>query len=457
MLNNTGKTHNDPMDCQTYFFDTVVIGGGTAGVAAALNAAQEQRVLILENKYALGGASTLGQVTPRMSTYVNGFKTATQDLLTKYAIAYGATPQGSDLSNWFNPELYKIVLDKITAIPNISVLFGATINNISISEETIRSITVHALSTTYEISANNFIDATGEAIIASLCGVTTESGNAENGHNQNVSLRFTVANVDTIRLKKFLTENGHIVSDNDNCYEFSFLWTYERTPYFEIYEKAVNDGELNHDDVMYIQAYICRPLGEGLVYFNCPESPIHNHSTDPFELSEAVSYCREVISRLLRFYMKHFDGFENCILVSISDYPGVRDGNRIIGKYTLTEDDYLNSRKFNDGIAQCAYPIDIHGAHGLRLAPLNENDYYEIPYRTLICNEIKNLIVVGRCISASFKAQSSTRIQAICIATGEAAGQACIISQNNRIALNNINGALVRKAMQNNGTVFMDK
>ena len=77
MLNNTGKTHNDPMDCQTYFFDTVVIGGGTAGVAAALNAAQEQRVLILENKYALGGASTLGQVTPRMSTYVNGFKTAT--------------------------------------------------------------------------------------------------------------------------------------------------------------------------------------------------------------------------------------------------------------------------------------------------------------------------------------------------------------------------------------------
>jgi hypothetical protein len=114
---------------------------------------------------------------------------------------------------------------------------------------------------------------------------------------------------------------------------------------------------------------------------------------------------------------------------------GIRESRRIVGEYVLTEEDHQSCRKFEDAVARNRYPIDIHlPAGGVELRKLPENDYHEIPYRCLLPKGIDNLLVAGRCVSATFAAQSSIRIQPVCRALGEAAGAAAALCANARIA-----------------------
>jgi len=101
-------------------------------------------------------------------------------------------------------------------------------------------------------------------------------------------------------------------------------------------------------------------------------------------------------------------------------------------------------------VAQTAYPVDIHNEHNLVLIHLEPGEYYEIPYRCLVTRELDNLLVAGRCSSATFAAQSSMRIQLVCMALGEAAGIAAALNPEVRA----VDGAQVRRCMQAHGAVF---
>lgn len=438
-------------------YDTIIIGGGTTGVAAAIAAAKNGcRTLIIERNYALGGTSTNGQVTPRMSSHVNDFVTESFRVITDSALAYGwAHIDKSGNNRWFAPELMKVMLDRLVKESGAEVLFGGTLIDAETHNGKIEKIRVKAIQDIYEFSADTFIDASGDALLAVAAGCRTECGD-KNGTNQNITLRFCVSGVDTEKLKEYLLSVGEYVPE-DTSFEFAFTWKNKDRKLYEIFTKAVEDGELIHDDALYIQAFICPCYGNGVVYFNCPEAPHYNHATNPFEVSKAVAYCRESAVRLLNFFKKHFGGFENAFISSFAEQPGIRDGNRIIGKYQLSNEDFTASRKFADGIAQCAYPIDIHGAQSLHLKPHKPGDFYEVPFRCLITDEISNLIVAGRCISSTYTAQSSIRIQQICIATGEAAGLAAAYSKQSRIPANEIDGAHIRKKMIEYGTKFMSQ
>ena len=116
----------------------------------------------------------------------------------------------------------------------------------------------------------------------------------------------------------------------------------------------------------------------------------------------------------------------------------------------LTEDDIRARRRFDDCVAQTAYPVDIHNEHNLVLIHLEPGEYYEIPYRCLVTREVDNLLVAGRCTSATFAAQSSMRIQLVCMALGEAAGIAAAMNPDVRA----VNGAQVRQRMQAHGAAF---
>ena len=108
-----------------------------------------------------------------------------------------------------------------------------------------------------------------------------------------------------------------------------------------------------------------------------------------------------------------------------------------MGEYTLTEDDYFNARSFPDGIVRNRYPIDIHHptGRGTTLKYLPEGLFHEIPYRCLIPKDLDNLLVAGRCISASFPAQAAIRIIPNCRALGEAAGTAAALAISNSCSL----------------------
>lgn len=99
---------------------------------------------------------------------------------------------------------------------------------------------------------------------------------------------------------------------------------------------------------------------------------------------------------------------------------GARESWRIKGKYYLVEDDYHNQSRFKDAVVRTAWYIDAHGEEVSEKLP--KGAFYEVPYRSLITDEISNLLVAGRCISASFILQASMRIQPTCMSIGEAAG-----------------------------------
>ena len=174
---------------------------------------------------------------------------------------------------------------------------------------------------------------------------------------------------------------------------------------------------------------------------NFPEIPVKFKSTDPIEYSKAVTYGRKMMRNMANYLIRHLPGFEKAYISREAAMLGARESWRIKGKYYLVEDDYHNQSRFVDAVCRTAWFIDAHGEKVSEKLP--KGGYYEIPYRSLITDKISNLIVTGRCISASFILQASMRIQPTCISIGEAAGIAAAYGLKNNVAANQIDWAKI--------------
>ncbi len=205
-------------------------------------------------------------------------------------------------------------------------------------------------------------------------------------------------------------------------------------------DKIAADEKITQEEAEYMQAYTI--IGkDGTMSMNCPEIPIKFRSTDPIEYSRAVTYGRRMLRNISQYLIKHLPGFENAYISREAVMLGARESWRIRGKYYLVEDDYHNQSRFEDAVARTAWFIDAHGEKISEKLP--RGGFYEIPYRSLVSDRIENLIVTGRCISASFILQASMRIQLTCMSIGEAAGIAAAYSIKNNIAANEVQWARV--------------
>jgi len=139
--------------------------------------------------------------------------------------------------------------------------------------------------------------------------------------------------------------------------------------------------------------------------------------------------------KALDFYRKYLPGFQKARLKSLGIEVGTRESYRLAGRYTLTRKDVLSGRDFADNIARGSYGIDIHDSHGPAavMIKLSPGTSYGIPYRCLLPEKIENLLVAGRCLSASRQALGSCRVMAICMATGQAAGVAAALAVKKRV------------------------
>ena len=149
-----------------------------------------------------------------------------------------------------------------------------------------------------------------------------------------------------------------------------------------------------------------------------------------------------MIFRLVSFLKACMPGFEHAYLIREASSPGVRESYRIVGKYVLNEDDYIKRARFEDAVAKGDWYIDVHSAtKGLvHMEKYRRGEYYEIPYRCLINEQVDNLLTIGRCISTTFLAQASIRIQPTVIDMGDAAGKACAAAHTKQVALSKFDG-----------------
>ncbi|CAM4351678.1 FAD-dependent oxidoreductase [Deinococcus marmoris] len=440
-------------------WDVLVAGGGTAGAIAAIAAARAgARVLVVEALGSLGGTGTNAWVTPLMRNVSGGenLNRGLTDELKARMLARGdgaVDPGGND--NWFNPEGMKFVLERMLLEAGGEVLYhthivqplladgehvdgqqlmvdgeSAQSHSINHQPSTITSLVVHNKGGLQALNAAVFIDATGDADLATRAGVPFHAGD-EDGIHQAMSLRFTLAGVDTARLCAFLNGNGQ-GQTGENFLHFWMVWGKNST-LEPLFRQAVSEGVLLERDGDYFQGFSI-PGRPGEISFNCPRIRAELHDgTDPWQLSAAQVDGREAIDRLTAFCHAYLPGCETAFIGVVAPMVGVRESRRIVGEYTLTLADILDCARFPDSICRNHYPVDIHSVRG-GAKLLHERDgtapyfakdaYHEIPYRAIVPVGIANLLVPGRAASSSFEAQSAIRVQQNCHSMGEAAGTA---------------------------------
>jgi hypothetical protein len=436
-------------------YDVLVIGGGTAGSAAGIAAARAgMRVLIIEREAALGGTATLAQVTPMMGVGIAGNPDTSginAEVKRRMREAGHCQAWGSN-DGIFDPEMLKTVLEDMAGETGCQILYNTEFLAAETANGKISGVLNHNRSGFSRISADVYIDGSADAVVALSAGVKCEEG--RKGKNQHMSLRFMMGGIDQEALYNHITEIGGWVMSAQQI-EFASLWTYTDSPLTELFRKGVKDGVIKYEDAIYIQAFNV-PGMPGVFSFNCPEAHQLYQANDAECVTQVIIRCRAAARRLAKFFKIYLRGFENAYILSTASMPGIRESRRIVGRYFVTADDYNNRARFDDAIAQLAYPIDIHGGEcDVSVTPMEKGEFMEIPFRCLIPAEVDNLLVAGRCMSADFYAQSALRIQPTCRATGEAAGIAAAIAVKKKIDVCDVDGREVRDEMIKHGGVFV--
>ena len=436
-----------------YEAEVCVLGGGPSGVAAAVSAGKRgAKTVLLEKGITLGGLQTMGNVIPCMTTWAPDSDTAfvreLKQQLENHGIDYNDHHEGSEVGIWTNPEALSLIYDEMCQEAHTEVLYNTVFVDAIKKNNTITHCIVQTIAGLRAIKANTFIDCSGDAILARSAGVPSEHGFEKTGNNQPMSFRFEMGGVDLDKVYQHVT----VELGDDFCPtkppHYEFAEARHRTRQY-VLEKfmvdGIKSGELTEEDAEYMQAFaiVGKP---GHISMNCPELPLQFSASDPLSYSRGVMAGRQMINRISQYFIRHMPGFEKAYLAKEASMLGARESWRIKGKYYMVEDDYHNQSRFADAVARTAWFIDAHGEKVSEKLP--KGAYYEIPYRALITNEISNLIVAGRCISASFILQASMRIQLTCMSIGEAAGIAAAWGLQNKIAANDIQWDKIPEALR---------
>ena len=177
--------------------------------------------------------------------------------------------------------------------------------------------------------------------------------------------------------------------------------------------------------------------------------------SDGFDLSAAEWEGRRQVWAIFHWMKSAVPGFDDSYISTIPTQIGVRETRRILGDYVINQDDVIGGAKFDDAIARSAYPVDIHAPTGQGLITSEApEDFYEIPFRCLLAQGVENVIVAGRCISATHEGHASTRLTPTCFAMGQAAGLAAAHCAKNNQRPRDLNGALLRAELKKQGAIL---
>ena len=408
-------------------YDLAVIGGGFAGVAAALAAARAgAKVLIVEKSNCLGGAAVNCLVNPFMPywTEMDGKRVDLSAGIFKEIHDRLEHHNAMSKESFLEEEL-KYILNEMVAEANIDLLFHAYIFKVEKCDEHIASIVVATKSGEMHVEANYFIDATGDAQLAYLANCPTVLGRESDHLCQPMTLCFRVGNVD---VEKFYASREKLKI---------------------AHAQSLAAGELTNprENILVFKTPI-----HNVLHFNTTRV-VKKNPTSPEEVTEAEVLARRQVYEIYDFMKKHADGLEDSFLMMTAAEIGVRESRMIVGDYVLTEQDCRNCVKFEDAIAACNYDIDIHNPEGTGTSHyyFPAGEYYTIPYRSLIPKSAENLLVAGRCISSDHGAQASYRIMPVVCCIGEAAGSAVGLAVKQNCTVREIDVKELQNELKRNG------
>ena len=394
--------------------EVLVAGGGPAGVAAAVTAARQGRVVhILEAHSCFGGMGTAGLV-PAFMQFTDGVHFLAggigKEILDELQRREGTYPHDG---TGIRAEVLKRVYDDMVSDAGVDFTFHAHVVDVLWEERgTVSTVVCAGKTGLFAVEAKTFVDCTGDGDVCAFAGAPYEKGD-ETGAMMPGTLCSLWADIDWEAVKA-----GGITGEERN----------------KRLEQALKDGVFTLEDRHLPGIW---PVGDHVGGGNVGHT-FEVDGTDEESLTAAYVWGRKSMTEYERFYKEYLKGYEKMALVATGSLLGVRETRRIMGDYVLTVDDYTNRAVFEDEIGRYSYPVDIHIAKPDRKSydafmkehttlRLGKGESYGIPYRILTPKGLKNVLVAGRCVSTDRQAQSSIRVMPGCYITGQAAGMAAAL------------------------------
>ncbi|MFH9002169.1 FAD-dependent oxidoreductase [Streptomyces afghaniensis] len=442
--------------------EVLVVGGGPAGFAAAVAAADAGAEVVLVERYGfLGGNATAALVMPLMSFH-NEHKQATfsesgedarllptdhgegepvvQGVLWQLLdrlMGRGGCLKPSPRTGYtvpFDPELFKLVLLDMVDEAGVRMLFHAFASTALRLDDGWR-VVFETKSGPVVIDADVVVDGTGDGDVAAACGAPYEIGRPEDGLVQPMTLMFRVADFARPDFAEYVREHP------DQWRGVHGLW--------DLVEEARADGDLRlpREDILFFATPHPREVSVNSTRVN------RVLGTSVWDLTRAEYTARRQLAEIDRFLRTRVPGFEESYVVQSGTHIGVRETRRVVGDYHLTGHDILAARRFPDVVAHGAYPVDIHNPRGsgTTLKRVPEGSFYDIPLRCLVPQGTERLLVAGRCISGTHVAHSSYRVMPIAMATGQAAGVCAALTVRHKHGPRGVPYRLVQRELLRQG------
>jgi len=414
-------------------YDIIIAGGGPAGAASAIIAGRKgAKVLLIEAMGCLGGMGTSGLVTA-FDPMADGEKRLVQGLMgeivdTMYKRGFlqpdiNPDTYSKNYHEWtpYSAEGFKIILDELTADAKVDIMFYTRVIDADVNTETktVKGIVAHNVEGYLYIPGKMFIDATGDAVLADLCGVISRKPGVDSEKPMPSTLCALLGGVDWERAKEHGVE---LVGYNKPGYQHEQLKKALAVNFFTQPDQHLPGvGQTG-------RTLACMNAGHvfGLNSLKCKD------------LTDGMILGRKIVQEYVAFYRKYVPGFENIELVTTGSLMGVRESRRILGEYELNVSDYLARKQFPDQIGVFNKFIDIHPYDCTKEEISRFNDeafasgrlpigtYFGIPYGIIVPKGFKNFWVPGRAASSDIKVQGSIRVMPACAMMGQAAGSAAV-------------------------------
>lgn len=415
-------------------YDVVVCGGGPAGCAAAVAAARHgARTLLVEKDGYLGGATVSQLVAVILSTNCVDFEGVWFEYIRRLRKLDGIwgpfrTPGLREVRGTVDPECVKRVWDDLLVAAGVKVLHHACVSDVLKDGAKAVGTVVDTVAGRRVVKAGCVVDATADGIVAAAAGVPWEQGDGTN--------LFAMALTKVLRMGNERLPEGPADPETMNALE-------------EKLDECIANGEYTSDVVttkrrllLYYRKRAWRLPDRRREFLNVISRVLRTNPLDTFEVSRAEVEGRRQAWEAADFLRRFAPGLEKSYLLDTGEHIGVRSSRRIRGLCRVSDEDARDLVMYPDAVAKASWSIDIWPAGSyvapavdhtsdfalVRKAKLEAGECFGIRYGCLVASGVDNLLMAGRCISASHVAESSLRIQQTCMSTGQAAGTAAALA-----------------------------